>query len=454
MKNLTGGLILKNPSMANMGFFPVLEMIKNPNSRIILLTAETAKGFIFLLNVNESDSNYKNVDGSFVTSFIIKIVVIAPESNIPLVKQYKDIPKFSESAQSFLNEAKIQQDIWIKTIENGSKEFTPSIANFVLFNNQNSHKLVGCLDEKLHSKTRVGADVPMMSVITYLVDILYKNQEYELGVITMPTINNNITLYKYIQINENNDELIHNAYSNAIANVIRLFLFYGVFHFDLNSSNILIIKDGPQMGRIYIIDFGGATDIMIPDINDPYLTPQMKSNLNEKIRELLEEFRKIINSEDVNPSQVNSDKIDFIDIICNYLITIDNTINQTIGQYSNSGDYQMQWLDQIFDLDKAISDKIFLKAFEILANSEMMFPIEPPSDLEEYIQHNVFQLSRDISSFYSNLTDCAYHPVYAPDLNKRYPETGGKKKTKVNKKKNKIQTKKSGKYKKSRKSRK
>ena len=163
------------------------------------------------------------------------------------VKQYKEIPKFSESEQRFLNEAKIQQDIWIKTIENGSKEFTPSIANFVLFNNQNSHKLVGCLDEKLHSKTRVGADVPMMSVITYLVDILYKNQEYELGVITMPTINNNITLYKYIQINENNDELIHNAYSNAIASVIRLFLFYGVFHFDLNSSNILIIKDGPQM---------------------------------------------------------------------------------------------------------------------------------------------------------------------------------------------------------------
>ena len=457
MNNLIGGLILKNPSLS--GFLPVLEMIKHPNSRITLLTASTSTGFIFLLNVNESDSNYKNVDGTFVTSFIIKIVVIEADRNKPLVSEYQSMTKFSESAQTFLNEAKIQQSIWIKTIENGSTDFTPSIANFVLFNNQNAHKLIGCLYEKLHSKQLVGTDVEMMMVINYLVKIIYKKPEYELGVITMPTIHNNVTLYKYIQDNENNHDKLYNAYSNAIASVIRLFLFYKVFHFDLNSSNILIITDGPKMGKTYIIDFGGATDIMISDINDPYLPPEEKSNLNTKISELLEDFRKIVNNENDNPDQTNiknaRDKMLFINDICEFLRMIDNTINQRIYAFSDPDDYQMQWIDEILYLDPKIINIIFLDAFEILKNSEMKISIEPPTDVQEYIQNNVFQMSRDrdISSFYDNLTSCNYHPDWAESIRTRYPDSS-ESESESKGGKNKIQTKKSKKSRKSRKSKK
>ena len=265
-KSIKGGLLLTKEALT--GFAPVLQMLLSGSAEIKLYTAKSLTGFIFTLNVDESDSVYQNFKsingGQKITNFIIKIVVIR-EQKQPLPK-FKGIPKSSETESSFLTEARLQQTIWIRNITGGKPEFTPSVANFALFDPEQSLNLLKCLGAK--------RDPRIMDVIHYLLSI----HSLKLGVLLMPMIDNSVSLFDYVSNSQISDEQKKTAYCHTIANIVKLFILVNVVHFDLHPENAMIVTDTQES---FLIDFGRASDIRKPTngdhIQDSYLDADTKT---------------------------------------------------------------------------------------------------------------------------------------------------------------------------------
>ena len=149
MKKQRGGLKLKDSSKK--GFKAVYDMINSPSGSLNLLTYKSLKGFMIFLNVSSSDSEYLTLNGGQftkpVTSFILKFAVITP-NNDEALPDYKGVQKSSESKESYFEEAKLQQSIWKSSISGGRPEICPAVANFCLFNNDNSKGLLQFLQGK------------------------------------------------------------------------------------------------------------------------------------------------------------------------------------------------------------------------------------------------------------------------------------------------------------------
>ena len=87
---------------------------------------------MFSLNVNPEYSEYRTLNytnSKFtqeVTKFILKIVVIAPQNDTQL-NPFNRVKKSSESLDSFFDEAKMQQNLWKKSITGGRSAICPPI---------------------------------------------------------------------------------------------------------------------------------------------------------------------------------------------------------------------------------------------------------------------------------------------------------------------------------------
>ena len=134
---MKGGLILTDTTLT--GFTPVIEMIKN--GKITILSNMSKSGIIFKLIVSEENSYYTNFNknGAKIKQFIIKLAIITP---LKIMYELMGQTKKTETPENFLQEAQIQQDIWIKTNQYGGQEFVPGIANFAFFNKDNSRVLL------------------------------------------------------------------------------------------------------------------------------------------------------------------------------------------------------------------------------------------------------------------------------------------------------------------------
>ena len=108
-----GGLKLKDKSKT--GFAPVYDMIDH--GTLDVLTYESLKGFLFTLDVEQDVSEYLNLRGSRfvepVTNYILKFSVIT-DTNDETLNSCNGIEKATESAESYLEEAKLQQEIDLK----------------------------------------------------------------------------------------------------------------------------------------------------------------------------------------------------------------------------------------------------------------------------------------------------------------------------------------------------
>jgi hypothetical protein len=270
-KSIKGGLLLTKEALdlRLTGFAPFLKMLLSGSAEIKLYTAKSLTGFIFTLNVDESDSVYTNFQringGQKITNFIIKIAVIR-EQKQPLPKFPVDgekIYKSSETESSFLTEARLQQTIWIRNITGGKPEFSPSVANFALFNEEQSLNLLKCLGAK--------RDPRIMDVIHYLLSI----HSLKLGVLLMPMIDNSVSLFDYVSNSQISDEQKKTAYCHTIANIVKLFIIVNVVHLDLHSENAMIVSDTQES---FLIDFGRVSYIR-EEISDSYLDADTKSEL-------------------------------------------------------------------------------------------------------------------------------------------------------------------------------
>lgn len=361
-----GGLKKKYPEKK--GFKPVFDMINSPSANITLLTYKSLKGFMIRLDVSEEDSEYLTLSGSKftkpVTSFILKFAVIAQENDTDLPK-YKDVGKSSESKDSFFDEAKLQQEIWIKSILGNRPQICPSVANFSLFDNDNSKLLINFLKQK-HIDGRA------IEVFNYLLDCLnitpVGEPKYGIGILVMPNIENSKQFGEFLDLKVTpnpvnfNGKMVgiqdkYDACSNVLAQIVRLFLM-SVIHFDLHTGNALIYLSRGQEIKSFIIDFGRVSNIM-NGIEDEYLTEDEKGELQKEIEEKFDELASTSSSADDNT------KYDFMTTILDEIIGLDKEKNQSIYSYSDPDSYQMDWYESEVKSNPHVRD-IMIKAFDIL----------------------------------------------------------------------------------------
>ena len=277
----TGGLYLKNVNKK--GFRPILDMIVHPSSTLKNLTYDSLKGFMAVLTVDRENSEYNYLSETSpmtfskpVTEYLLKIAIITEtekkigiiktvsEKSAEVIKEKKKeeededgIIKYSETKQSFIEEAKIQQKIWYTSLSNGKDQLCPSIANFSLFSNKNSKRLLNILKNKTNDK------VLRHIVFNWLYDAIDHDQSNEIGIITMPLIQKSSTFSSYVESYENGKSTRRDfllALESFLIQIVRLWIDNRIYHADLHMNNCLIYKDYRGEIKCVIIDFGKIID--------------------------------------------------------------------------------------------------------------------------------------------------------------------------------------------------
>jgi hypothetical protein len=303
-------------------------MIVAPSAELNLLTYSSLKGFMITLNVKPRDSSYYGgIQGRRkVTSFLLKFAVITPRDNTGL-PPYKGVRKSSESQDSFFEEAKLQQYVWVSSVLGNKPEICPPIANFAIFSIDASLELI----KTIRGHHRASPEV--IEIMSYFKTLLDTIPSVQLGLIVMPMIPAR-TLTQEIQkikgtatfSRNNKTAYIKECYDCLAAQVVRLFIEIGVIHFDLHNSNSLIRDVGGSRESI-IIDFGRASNIL-KQSDDDYLSWAGRRPTKQ---EILVEKEKFLQSYYLLQSNATEQqKSSFILDVIAYITMIDLKGNQRV----------------------------------------------------------------------------------------------------------------------------
>ena len=392
MKKQNGGLKLKNSGKT--GFKPVYDMINSLSGRLDLLTYKSLKGFMISLDVASEDSEYMSLNTNrqkftkVVTSFILKFAIITL-NNDEALPPYKGINKSSESKDSYFDEAKLQQLIWKKSIIGGRPEICPPVANFSLFDNDNSKELLRFLQGKTTGSSK--------EIFDYLFDCVNSNATYEIGIITMPKVENSTTFGDFIDATNGthfhgiriNTEYKNMAYACVGAQIVRLFIDIGVIHFDLHSGNALIYLTPNNEIKCLLIDFGRASNIM-SETGDDYLSYRQKQEIMTRKQIYYDSFITFATKED----STEAEKENYIKEALDYIARTDLEINQTLFAFSRSDSYQMDWYE-------SYPPAAYKPAFEMLKKSIITIGISiTDKTIKSYEESgNLIDFSGDVASF-------------------------------------------------------
>ena len=364
-----GGLKLRDPEKyelsGKIGFDPITNMINSPDSELKLLTYRSLKGIMFILNVLPEHTEYLGLDENFtidkpITSFVLKVVIISVgDKEIPLWP-YQDTknenyPKYTETENSFFEECKLQQKIWEKSIRGGREPICPSVANLVFFANYESKDMLNFFMIKLQNQTPL--DIESERAINYLLDML-RNANYRLSIMTMPAVENTLTLEDF-KIHNNLNQ-VNNAIIYAMAQMLRLFIEIHVIHFDLHSHNVLVYPDGMGGVKCFLIDFGSASDLENPILNKFINDENVRQFYLEEASNYYDNFFNLRNSTDVKKTKIVKD-------IANIVGRADQIENNRIFQFDDPRRFQMLWI-------QILPNNLFKDVFNI-ANQLMIVPI-------------------------------------------------------------------------------
>jgi hypothetical protein len=250
---MKGGIIKKNSNLSS--WQAVYNMIISVNSALSSISYDSAAGFVFKLDVQKEYSEFLGLNDartSFnepVKSLIFKIVII-DENNTRITQYQGKHNKEVENKENFIQEAVIQQDIYLKTINPNGNYICPSIIDLSLFKNDDAKQLIYDL------LNRRNEDYECTQMLNYLEGVL-KTPNFELGMITMELVDNNYTpLYK---IPFNQYDIYRSNCEYALAELIILFIKLKKVNYDCHSKNILANKTGNS--KSLLIDFGRVIDL-------------------------------------------------------------------------------------------------------------------------------------------------------------------------------------------------
>jgi hypothetical protein len=257
---MKGGIIKKNKNLSS--WQAVYNMITSEYSSLTSISYDSLVGFVFKLDVQEEYSEFRGLNNTRtlfnepVKSLIFKIVIVHQFNKLIELEPYKDIKnkehsKGVENKNNFIQEAVVQQNIYLKTINPNGNYICPSVIDLSLFKNDDAKKLINDLlkTEKKDSECE--------NMLNYLKNIL-KNPLLELGMITMELVDKNYTpIYNIYK----NDIYTTNC-EYALAELIILFIKLKLVNYDCHSGNVLAKINGNS--KSLLIDFGRVIDLNKP----------------------------------------------------------------------------------------------------------------------------------------------------------------------------------------------
>jgi len=356
-KHKRGGFKLINTALR--GFEPVYQMMQSQQSRLTILTISSLKGYMLRLNVSPENSLYKELNksgsrfGDTITNFILKYVVITPQANETL-PSYSNIDKESESAESFLTEANLQQYIWLRSIDGGKPAICPPVGNCFLFENNSSLNMCNYIQT-----SRNPADGQTKTLFQYFRNILIDPQ-YGLGILMMPMLSNTVTFYQFLQLNPiRRPYQASMAYfqvaASILAQAIRLLLDIKMLHLDLHMGNSLVSNDGTST---WLIDFGVVSNLM-SNKDDKFLTVSEKQSVIGYINNILQDRENVMfPKRSMSPEDQEQNKLMFIERCVEYIKILDKNIN---SRYYNKQVCQISWAENIQNMLEPPQYHLFLK---------------------------------------------------------------------------------------------
>ena len=254
----------KKRHVAKRGFKPVQDMIKSVGTDFNILTAESLFGFMLTMHVPSENAEYLGPSASGkkmttpITEYLLKMSVIK-ESRVhldPIVWNGRPRVKSSETVMSFYREAKLQQKLWLQSIMGGKQPVCPDVYSIsydcgdMLFSSSSSSTSASTVKRR---------HLNHPEVYDYL--MTRHTEGLKLGAIAMEYIPKSRSLYSILYGPDIDDAYRNFACINAGAQILRLFLDYGVVHGDLHAENVIV----DESGMAYIIDFGRVLNLEEPD---------------------------------------------------------------------------------------------------------------------------------------------------------------------------------------------
>jgi hypothetical protein len=257
-----GGFKKKHPEKT--GFVPIQDMISCESSKFNILTVSSLKGFMVSMKVDENCSEYTDERTltkfnhpvlnffSSALNYLFKFVIVSDEeekiSNLLYFGQtYR---KSTDKITDFFDETKLQQEIWLNSIQVGNIPICPAVVNVAFFKDD-AVKLLQYIMAKPDESDR-NACAKLSTTMNYLIGEL-NDPNKMLGLMTQNLIYNSTTL-NALMYGGTPRPLLEEILVFTLAQLIRLFVFEQIIHLDLHCGNIIVCQTDPVVS--YIIDFG------------------------------------------------------------------------------------------------------------------------------------------------------------------------------------------------------
>ena len=222
----------------------ILPMIRDKDTKFEILNTSSMYGFVVVMTVNISISNFVNDDEEPVNEFVIKICELnSPNSKCVNTLRKAAVPgglfKKSLSYNMFLLEGKTQQKIWSERLEHGLKPICPAFTSLKIINEP------GLILELVNTLFQSNGEI-----VNYLSSEI-TTYSYDLGFMMMEKIDGVVlkSVYKGLESTA--------RFICAIA--ITLYLEHNVINIDLNQGNLML---NVSTGNLTMIDYG---QVMTPD---------------------------------------------------------------------------------------------------------------------------------------------------------------------------------------------
>jgi hypothetical protein len=377
-------------------FEPVISLLESRTTTLDFLTADSLNGFMLTISCtqNTNECKYENLSGEIYSHLIAKLVVLVPYRNVDLKPPFRD-PKTSKliikrtlTDESFIEEARKQQEMNLSCNYNKFTEYLPGVAAFALFDNNRSKDMLALLGRKGRGNTYVE------KTVDYLLDRIKENMNFQLGILVMPMIENSVTFYRYKKkinqdINSANtpkekkekEEERDTIYSYLISNTVRLLIKEKVIHMDAHHENFLVKTTDPL--SVTTIDFGRVSDL-IDKKDDTYFyastqntvkvlgknfTIPSKEELLKQAKDFEEEFFQIktTHPEGFTHTKAIFMKKVFLWIQQNTSLGLKRYLNEDYFNLDINNSPMSPWFNDILSLPDLEQHQIFYDAFMNLA---------------------------------------------------------------------------------------
>lgn len=288
MINQKGGVVKRNPGKPPQDILH--DTLESGGVVLNVISDSSLKCFVIEIIINDRNAcEYidTNASGSFrnpVERLVMKILITDDDPDATFTNEYIDIDgvrrsKEPETPVNIIEEAKVQQEAWIKTVVNGRVPVCPSVADLIFFANQDGKNFITYLQTKF-----APGNALMGNICAYILDRL--QMPYRgICVMVMPEVSApaqvlaqgaaapaavappqaSITLYGFLNLPDGSifqgltvDPVQKNrAYSLIIACAMRLY-WAGIVHIDLHMRNFLLYVDQNGILQGKIIDLGNA----------------------------------------------------------------------------------------------------------------------------------------------------------------------------------------------------